>query len=867
MPTNQKLKDLIRSIRAARTASDERSVITKECAVIRSSFRDEDNEARCRNIAKLLYVHMLGYPAHFGQLECLKLIASNKFTDKRIGYLGCMMLLDERQDVHLLVTNCLKNDLCHSSQYVQGLALCTLGSICSAEMSRDLAGEIEKLLKTGNAHVKKKACLCATRIVRKVPELMEMFIPLTRTLINDNNHGVQLTGIVLISEMCTKNPEVIPHFRRLVPSMARTLKNMIQSGYSPEHDVAGISDPFLQVRILRLLRILGRHDTDISESMNDVLAQVATNTETTKNVGNSILYETVLTIMDIKSESGLRVLAINILGRFLLNNDKNIRYVALNTLLKTVSFDNNSVQRHRGTVLECLKDPDISIRRRAVELCFALVNTTNVRSMVKELIIFLEKCDIELKGYVTSNLITVAEKFAPNKRWHIDTVLKLLTSSSQYVRDDAVASLIHLISSTSALHTYTVQQLFKAVQLALDQQSLIQVSCWCIGEFGEYILSKDLEEDEALNVTELDVIHVLEKILASSFTSLPSKEFVLTALMKLTTRFTTCTDQIRLVINQYVTNVDVELQQRSVEYDTVFRKYDHLRSGLLERMPAMKENINMDSSEVFGGITNGEVTPAAEPDKVPDAIPVKQQQESDSLLDLLGPTEDMRPAITSPAAQAPTIAPIGGGILDLLGDLDMGPPASIPNNLPDIASMHQMPAQAVSSANDLSELLGGPAPLNMPMSMATMPAMEMPPMSMPNANFPMPNMASTTNPGIPGLTAFSKNGLLVKFDFEKVQGNPNNIVVITVTATNSQLSPMSDFVFQAAVPKTFQLQLQPPSGNLIPANNSGNVVQMINVANPQKQMLRMRLKISYSINGQPVNEQGQIDNFPSVIMQ
>ena len=88
------------------------------------------------------------------------------------------------------------------------------------------------------------------------------------------------------------------------------------AGYSPDHDVSGISDPFLQVKILRLLRVLGKRDSDASESMNDILAQVATNTETTKNVGNTILYETVQTIMHINSDTSLRVLGVNILGKF-----------------------------------------------------------------------------------------------------------------------------------------------------------------------------------------------------------------------------------------------------------------------------------------------------------------------------------------------------------------------------------------------------------------------------------------------------------------------------------------------------------------------------------------------------------------------
>lgn len=118
-----KCRDMIRAIRACKTAAEERAVVRKESAAIRAAVGESDNEYRHRNLAKLMFIHMLGYPTHFGQMECLKLIAASGFPEKRIGYLGLMLLLDERQEVLMLVTNSLKQYPINESSFFHKLNL------------------------------------------------------------------------------------------------------------------------------------------------------------------------------------------------------------------------------------------------------------------------------------------------------------------------------------------------------------------------------------------------------------------------------------------------------------------------------------------------------------------------------------------------------------------------------------------------------------------------------------------------------------------------------------------------------------------------------------------------------------------------
>ena len=714
-------------------------------------------------------------------------------------------------------TNAWRSDLNHSNQYVVGLALCTLGNIASIEMARDLFPEVETILSSSNPYIRRKAALCAMRICRKVPDLQEHFLDKAKLLLNDRNHGVLLTGLTFVISLCEADEEeeveqgVVETFKPITPSLVKVLKGLSSSGYAPEHDVTGISDPFLQVKILRLLRVLGRGDTEISEQINDILAQVATNTDSSKNVGNSILYEAVLTILDIEADSSLRVLGVNILGKFLTNKDNNIRYVALNTLIKVVAIEPNAVQRHRNTVLECLRDPDISIRRRALDLSFTLINADNVRMLIRELLAFLEVADAEFKPIMTSQIGVAADRFAPNKRWHVDTMLRVLKLAGNYVKEQILSSFVRLIATTPELQTYCAQKLYAALRDDISQEGLNLAGAWVIGEYGDTLLRGGSYEEEELvkEVREDEVVDLFQSILNSSYAGQSVTEYIITCAMKLTTRLQqpAQVERLRRILLSHQADLDVEVQQRAVEYGNLFG-HDQVRRGVLERMPPPEIR---EEQRVLGQATGK----SKRNSKVPARKKPSQITEQDMLLDLMGGDTGASPDSgsglngTGQQHNADLLADILGG-----GNTMASPTSPIANG----ASAGKSNAASIMDLFDSQPSQTPQQQRHPPMPSSAASTDILGSFSQPPASPPAQQQAHT---------AYNKNSLHLTFTLSRTA---QAVQVQAKFRNTSPLDTLAQVNLQAAVPKTQKLQLQAISNSeLGPGEEAGQVMRVSSV--------------------------------------
>mmetsp|Transcript_24349 Transcript_24349/g.24959 ORF Transcript_24349/g.24959 Transcript_24349/m.24959 type:complete len:207 (-) Transcript_24349:377-997(-) len=179
-------------------------------------------------------------------------------------------------------------------------------------------------------------------------------------------------------------------------------------------------------------------------------------------------------------------------------------------------------------------------------------------------------------------------------------------------------------------------------------------------------------------------------------------------------------------------------------------------------------------------------------------------------------------------------------------------------------------APSIPQSNDLLADIFAPAPsssipLQTPIIPQTIPSNVFTPQ--PATNFtptPAPILPLVTPPVNPTFKAFEKNGLVVFFELSKPNpANPSGTVILC-KFSNTNNSPISNLVFQAAVPKFLKLEMLPPTGTVIPPNSQGAVTQEIRVTNSMQgeKSIMLKLKVGFSVNGQTVEELTQVSSFP-----
>ncbi|KAF0989962.1 hypothetical protein HZS_6829 [Henneguya salminicola] len=476
MFTRTKLREVVHNIRMCKTLKEEQNLVAVECAEIRDCFKAKNKNLHCVAMTKLLYFYILGYPSNFGQLECLKLISTDRYVDKRIGYLGCMMLLDENADLHVLITNSLQkyfkyfknSDLNNQNDHIKSLALCTLASICSPDMTRMLANLVEKIICSKNKNLKAKAALCANRLITKV-------------------------------------------------------------------------------KILRLFSFLARNDPMTTSTITDVVTKVYTGT---------------------------------VLGNFLRSDDRNltyfnachVRYIALTIMLKRASKNVDLIERFWSDIFGFVRDEDMGIKKRSLELIFIAINKTNIVNSVEYLVQYLCGCrDSSLQKYVTSNIVTALDKYESDELWHIHILIDLFETVSHKMREESMSTLIFMVMNCPPSQSDASLRLFSGLKKNMSRPKYNTIAIWLIAEYSHLIFNSS--PGKSLS----EFIDILQSFLESNHTCDDIRNLSMISLMKLAVKFPSIEQRVTDIIYKMRNHLNPEFQQRCIEWLSVSKNYPKLR--------------------------------------------------------------------------------------------------------------------------------------------------------------------------------------------------------------------------------------------------------------------------------------------------
>uniref|UniRef100_A0A7N8YB94 AP-2 complex subunit alpha n=1 Tax=Mastacembelus armatus TaxID=205130 RepID=A0A7N8YB94_9TELE len=575
----------ISDIRNCKSKEAEIKRINKELANIRSKFKGDkalDGYSKKKYVCKLLFIFLLGHDIDFGHMEAVNLLSSNKYTEKQIGYLFISVLVNSNSELIRLINNAIKNDLSSRNPTFMCLALHCIANVGSREMAEAFASEIPRILVAGwfvffihidtMDSVKQSAALCLLRLYKTSPDLVLMGEWTSRVvhLLNDQHMGVVTAAISLITCLSQKNPD---EFKTCVSLAVSRLSRIVSSASTDLQDYTYyfVPAPWLSCKLLRLLQCYpppedGAVKGRLVECLETILNKAQEPPKSKKvqhsNAKNAILFEAISLIIHYDSEPNLLVRACNQLGQFLQHRETNLRYLALESMctLASSEFSHEAVKTHIETVINALKtERDVSVRQRAADLLYAMCDRSNAKQIVAEMLSYLETADYSIREEMVLKVAILAEKYAVDYSWYVDTILNLIRIAGDYVSEEVWYRVIQIVINRDDVQGYAAKTVFEALQAPACHENMVKVGGYILGEFGNLIAG----DPRSSPLVQFNLLH-------SKFhlCSVPTRALLLSAYIKFINLFpeTKATIQEVLRCDSQIRNSDVELQQRAVEY-------------------------------------------------------------------------------------------------------------------------------------------------------------------------------------------------------------------------------------------------------------------------------------------------------------
>uniref|UniRef100_A0A8C2Y0Z8 AP-2 complex subunit alpha n=1 Tax=Capra hircus TaxID=9925 RepID=A0A8C2Y0Z8_CAPHI len=587
----------ISDIRNCKSKEAEIKRINKELANIRDKALD--GYSKKKYVCKLLFIFLLGHDIDFGHMEAVNLLSSNKYTEKQIGYLFISVLVNSNSELIRLINNAIKNDLASRNPTFMCLALHCIANVGSREMGEAFAADIPRILVAGDSmdSVKQSAALCLLRLYKASPDLVPMGEWTARVvhLLNDQHMGVVTAAVSLITCLCKKNPD---DFKTCVSLAVSRLSRIVSSASTDLQDYTYyfVPAPWLSVKLLRLLQcypppedaaVKGRLVECLETVLNKAQEPPKSKKVQHSNAKNAILFETISLIIHYDSEPNLLVRACNQLGQFLQHRETNLRYLALESIMCTLAsseFSHEAVKTHIDTVINALKtERDVSVRQRAADLLYAMCDRSNAKQIVSEMLRYLETADYAIREEIVLKVAILAEKYAVDYSWYVDTILNLIRIAGDYVSEEVWYRVLQIVTNRDDVQGYAAKTVFEALQAPACHENMVKVGGYILGEFGNLIAG----DPRSSPPVQFSLLH-------SKFhlCSVATRALLLSTYIKFINLFpeTKATIQGVLRAGSQLRNADVELQQRAVEYLTLSSVAStDVLATVLEEMPPFPE--------------------------------------------------------------------------------------------------------------------------------------------------------------------------------------------------------------------------------------------------------------------------------------